>query len=89
MLSICGETLEIVVKYYLGGIYYIHSLSIYPLHQAPCPSMPSNENAVVGALCACACVFKLYAHYTTCDNSGPTVQQDSSVLWRVSLLISC
>ena len=33
----------------------------------------------------CVCVFKLYAHYTTCDNSVPAVRRDCNTLWCVCL----
>lgn len=37
-------------------------------------------------MCARPSVFKLHAHYTACDNGGPTVQGASAALWCVSFL---
>lgn len=53
-----------------------------------CSSKASSQRTVVRALCVCAhpSVFKLHAHYTACDNGGPTVKGASAALWCVSFL---
>lgn len=76
------------LQYTVISYQYCHICRCCCCNRAPCPSMSSSQNRVVRAVYVCACVFKLYAHCITCDNSAPTVRQDRDALWRVLLLVS-